>query len=75
MRAMMAARLLQDRELFRNSHAAAGSRRSSHSPEERFSACFDDRRTPNLVEHSVATMVMRCVVGIALGYGDLIDHG
>jgi hypothetical protein len=30
---------------------------------------------PNLVEHSVATMVMLRVVGIALGYGDLTDHG
>ena len=41
---------------------------------ERFSACFDDRRMSDLVEHSVATMVMQRVVGIALGYEDLIDH-
>jgi Transposase DDE domain group 1 len=41
---------------------------------ERFTACFTDRRVPELVEHSVRTLVMQRVVGIALGYADLIDH-
>ena len=40
----------------------------------RFAACFDDGRTPVLVEHSVATMVAQRVFGIALGYEDLVDH-
>jgi Transposase DDE domain group 1 len=40
----------------------------------RFAACFDDGRTPALVEHSVATMVAQRVFGIALGYEDLVDH-
>ena len=41
---------------------------------ERFADCFTDRRMPGLVEHSVRTMVMQRVFGIALGYEDLIDH-
>jgi hypothetical protein len=41
---------------------------------ERFAACFTDRRAPELVEHSVRTLVMQRVVGIALGYEDLTDH-
>jgi hypothetical protein len=41
---------------------------------ERFADCFTDERTPELVEHSVETMVMQRVLGIALGYEDLIDH-
>jgi hypothetical protein len=41
---------------------------------KRFGACFDDGRTPALVEHSVAAMVAQRVFGIALGYEDLIDH-
>jgi hypothetical protein len=40
----------------------------------RFAACFDDGRSPALVEHSVATMVAQRVFGIALGYEDLVDH-
>ena len=40
----------------------------------RFAACFDDGRTPVLVEHRVATMVAQRVFGIALGYEDLVDH-
>jgi hypothetical protein len=40
----------------------------------RFAACFDDGRTPVLVEHSGATMVAQRVFGIALGYEDLVDH-
>ncbi|MBV8671511.1 MAG: IS1380 family transposase [Candidatus Eremiobacteraeota bacterium] len=41
---------------------------------ERFAACFADQRMPELVEHSVTTMVAQRVIGIALGYEDLIDH-
>ena len=41
---------------------------------ERFASCFTDARVSELVEHSVSTMVLQRVVGIALGYEDLIDH-
>jgi hypothetical protein len=41
---------------------------------ERFAACFTDRRTAELVEHQVETLVMQRVFGIALGYEDLNDH-
>jgi hypothetical protein len=41
---------------------------------ERFTACFSDRRMPELVEHKVGAMVMQRVFGIALGYEDLTDH-
>jgi Transposase DDE domain group 1 len=40
----------------------------------RFAACFEDGRTPALVEHSVVAMVAQRVFGIALGYEDLVDH-
>ena len=40
----------------------------------RLAACFTDARNPTLVEHAVETLVMQRVVGIALGYEDLIDH-
>jgi hypothetical protein len=29
---------------------------------------------PELVEHRVETMLMQRIVGIALGYEDLVDH-
>jgi hypothetical protein len=41
---------------------------------ERFAACFNDVRTPRLVEHEVSTLMMQRVVGIALGYEDLNDR-
>ncbi len=41
---------------------------------ERFAACFNDRRNPELIGHQVSTLVMQRVVGIALGYEDLNDH-
>jgi hypothetical protein len=41
---------------------------------ERFSTCFTDTRAAELVEYSVSTMVTQRVIGIALGYEDLIDH-
>ena len=41
---------------------------------ERFAACFTDRRSPELIEHEVRTLVLQRVVGMALGYEDLNDH-
>ena len=41
---------------------------------KRFAGCFEDRRDADLIEHSVATLVGQRVLGIALGYEDLIDH-
>jgi hypothetical protein len=41
---------------------------------DRLAGCFIDRRDPDLIEHSVATLVGQRVVGIALGYEDLNDH-
>jgi len=40
----------------------------------RLALCFDDRRTPWLIEHSVAELVAQRVYGLALGYEDLSDH-
>jgi hypothetical protein len=40
----------------------------------RFAACFHDARKQELTEHSVETLVMQRVIGIAMGYEDLIDH-
>jgi hypothetical protein len=40
----------------------------------RLAACFTDARNPAFVEHQVETLVMQRVVGIALGYEDLVDH-
>ena len=41
---------------------------------DRFAGCFADRRTPELVEHEVPTLVGQRVFGIALGYEDLVAH-
>jgi Transposase DDE domain group 1 len=41
---------------------------------DRFANCFRDHRRPELIEHSVATLVRQRVFGIALGYEDLNDH-
>jgi hypothetical protein len=41
---------------------------------ERFAGCFTDYRAAELVERTVAGLVRQRVVGIALGYEDLIDH-
>jgi hypothetical protein len=40
----------------------------------RFAACFQDGRHPNLIEHTLPTLVGQRVFGIALGYEDLVDH-
>src|SRR3954469_14034995 len=39
-----------------------------------FAACFQDARDPDLIEHTLATLIGQRVFGIALGYEDLIDH-
>jgi hypothetical protein len=41
---------------------------------ERFAACFSDARAPELIEHSLETLVGQRVFGLALGYEDLVDH-
>ena len=41
---------------------------------ERFAACFSDARAPELIEHSLDTLVGQRVFGLALGYEDLVDH-
>ena len=40
----------------------------------RLAGCFHDMRNQELIEHSVETLVMQRIVGIALGYEDLNDH-
>jgi hypothetical protein len=40
----------------------------------RFATCFRDGRAAELIEHSIETLVRQRVVGIVLGYEDLIDH-
>src|SRR5260370_12344232 len=40
----------------------------------RYAACFDDGRSAVDVEHEVVTLVSQRVIGIALGYEDLLDH-
>ncbi len=41
---------------------------------DRFAGCFKDHRRAELIEHEVRTLVGQRVMGIALGYEDLIDH-
>jgi len=41
---------------------------------DRFASCFTDRRRPELIEHTVATLAGQRIFGIALGYEDLIDY-
>jgi len=36
--------------------------------------CFEDYRKPELIEHTVRTLIGQRVFGIALGYEDLNDH-
>ena len=40
----------------------------------RFAGCFRDGRKPELIEHTVETLLRQRVVGIALGHEDLNDH-
>ena len=41
----------------------------------RLSACFRDHRDPQRTQHPVEVLVAARVLGLALGYEDLIDHG
>jgi Transposase DDE domain group 1 len=41
---------------------------------DRLAVCFIDHRSPELIEHRVATLVGQRVFAIALGYEDLNDH-
>jgi hypothetical protein len=41
---------------------------------DRLAGCFTDYRKPELIEHTVRTLVGQRVFGIALGYEDLNDH-
>src|SRR6201982_1299433 len=41
---------------------------------ERFGRCFPDYRVADLVEHTVPSLVGQRVLGMPLGYEDLIDH-
>jgi hypothetical protein len=40
----------------------------------KLAACFTDMRHPAFIEHDIEMLVMQRVVGIALGYEDLVDH-
>lgn len=41
---------------------------------QNFSECFFDYRDPNLIKHSIISLLSQRVFGIALGYEDLNDH-
>jgi Transposase DDE domain group 1 len=41
---------------------------------DRFAACFTDGRAQAQVEHKVVTLVGQRILGVALGYEDLVDH-
>ena len=41
---------------------------------ERFADCFEDGRAGDRIVHDVPTLVGQRVLGIALGYEDLVDH-
>jgi len=41
---------------------------------DRLAGCFIDERNPELIEHTVRTLIGQRVFGMALGYEDLNDH-
>ncbi len=41
---------------------------------EKFAACFNDFRNPDLIEHELTELIGQRVYGLALGYEDLNDH-
>jgi len=41
---------------------------------ERFALCFRDHRNPDLIEHSLLSLLSQRIFGLALGYEDLNDH-
>jgi Transposase DDE domain group 1 len=40
----------------------------------RLAVCFEDRRSPWLISHSVRELVAQRVYALSLGYEDLSDH-
>ena len=40
----------------------------------KFANCFDDKRNPNRIEHTVPELLAQRINGICLGYQDLNDH-
>lgn len=45
-----------------------------HGTINKLAKCFEDRRDPALIEHSVAELLSQRIIGLALGYEDLNDH-
>lgn len=41
---------------------------------ERFAMCFTDHRDPDLIEHPLVDLLKQRILGLCLGYEDLIDH-
>jgi hypothetical protein len=41
---------------------------------QKFAACFEDHRDPDLIEHTTRELLSQRVYGLALGYEDLNDH-
>ncbi len=41
---------------------------------KKLASCFDDRRNPELIEHSVPHLLAQRINGLVLGYEDLNDH-
>lgn len=41
---------------------------------DRLAACFEDLRSPSMIEFSVRELLAQRVFGLALGYEDLVDH-
>jgi hypothetical protein len=41
---------------------------------KKLATCFDDRRDPELIEHSVPHLLAQRINGLVLGYEDLNDH-
>jgi Transposase DDE domain group 1 len=41
---------------------------------DRFAECFTDGRAPDLIEHTVRTLVGQRIFALAVGYEDLVDH-
>ena len=39
-----------------------------------FARCFEDKRNPEAIEHTVAELVAQRIYGLALGYEDLNEH-
>ena len=39
-----------------------------------FAQCFEDYRSPKMIEHSLQELLTQRVIGLALGYEDLNDH-